>query len=122
LEKPRVTPGFVGNSAWSKAVVVRFFRGHWLISRLQGKARNRRGPTGTFFGRVARDKGEPKPTAINACRESDLLIVVLKHVEYGYPCECVELRGRPVRDHEGEKGEPYLRNGRLPTRNSNVCR
>jgi len=77
------------------------------MSRLQGKLRNRRGPTRTFFGRVARGKGEPKPTAINACRESDLRIVVMKHVEHGYPCECVERRGRPAKDHEGVKGEPY---------------
>ncbi len=77
------------------------------MSRLQGKARNRRDPAGTFFGRVVVGKGEPKPATIKASRESDLLIVVLKRVEYGYPCECVERRGRPVKDHEGEKGEPY---------------
>jgi len=32
----------------------------------EAKAQNRRGPTVTFFGRVARGKGEPQPTAINA--------------------------------------------------------
>ncbi len=81
--------------------------GHWLISRLQGKVRNRRDPAGTFFGRVAGGEGEPQSTAINVCRESDLLIVVLKHVECGKPCERVERRGRPVRDYVGGKGEPY---------------
>ena len=77
------------------------------MSRLQGKLRNRIDPIGTFFGRVVRGEGEPKPTAINVCRESDLLIVVMKHVEHGYLCECVERRGRPAKDHEGGKGEPY---------------
>jgi hypothetical protein len=75
---PMVSPEPADSTEGSNALAPRIFREHGLISRLQGKARNRRDPAGTKGKWAACLKRKSKGHTVNVGRESDRSILVRK--------------------------------------------
>jgi len=87
-----VSPESAGSTVVANALLQQAFRGHGLISRLQGKMRNRRDPMGTTRRWAERAERQSEVRSVKVNWESDQFIVVMKRGRLPLAVDMVERR------------------------------